>query len=268
MPSFFPGMDPYLEHPAMWPSVHQGLITFMWTALNAALPSRYVASVGERLFVVQPSRDIYPDVAVYEQPRPATPNRGGVATMSTAGDLPLVVIVDPIEMREVYIEILALGNDGERVVTIIEVLSPANKTGGNRGRELYLAKQNEVLASQTHLIEIDLLRHGEHTVAVPFENLSRRKDHWDYVTCLHRGGQGARYEVWPVSLRERLPRIRIPLAEGDPDVALDLQAIFERCYDEGGYARRIDYLRAPHTPLNDADTKWADALAREKGIQK
>ena len=28
MPSPFPGMDPYLEHPALWPSVHQGLITF------------------------------------------------------------------------------------------------------------------------------------------------------------------------------------------------------------------------------------------------
>ena len=40
MPSPFPGMDPYLEHPALWPGVHQGLITFMWSALNAMLPAR------------------------------------------------------------------------------------------------------------------------------------------------------------------------------------------------------------------------------------
>jgi len=70
MPSPFPGMDPYLEHPALWPSVHQGLITFMWIALNAVLPPRYTASIGERLYVVQPERDIYPDVLVLERPAP------------------------------------------------------------------------------------------------------------------------------------------------------------------------------------------------------
>jgi hypothetical protein len=264
MPSPFPGMDPYLEHPALWPGVHQGLITFMGSALNALLPPTYVASIGERLYVVQPERDLYPDVAVLERvgSRPSKPQE---ASESPASDPPWVLTLDPVEVREVYIDIVPVG-DESRVVTAIEVLSPANKTDGNTGRQLYLTKQQELLASQTHCIEIDLLRSGAHTVAAPRDFL-RQRGAWDYLVCLHRGGQGQRYEVWAVSMRQRLPRIRVPLAENEPDVVLDLQTVFERCYDEGAYARRVDYRQPPRTPLATDDAAWADALLRERGMR-
>ena len=48
----------------------------------------------------------------------------------------------------------------QEVVTIVEVLSPANKRAG-RGRDAYLQKRERVLGSSTHLVEIDLLRTGE-----------------------------------------------------------------------------------------------------------
>ncbi|MCS7264475.1 MAG: DUF4058 family protein [Armatimonadetes bacterium] len=32
-------------------------------------------------------------------------------------------------------------------------------------------------------------------------------------------------------------------------MVLDLQAVFDRCYDEGAYARRIDYHREPAVAL-------------------
>lgn len=44
MPSPFPGMDPYLEHPARWPGVHQRLMTYIADTLNIALPPHYVAA--------------------------------------------------------------------------------------------------------------------------------------------------------------------------------------------------------------------------------
>jgi hypothetical protein len=183
--------------------------------------------------------------------------------LTAPSDLPLVVIVESSQVREVFIEILAIGDNEERVVTIIEVLSPGNKAAGSRGREMYLAKQSEALASSVNLLEIDLLRAGEHTVAVPRAELLRQRARWDYLICLHRGGDWDRYEVWHPTVRDRLPRIRIPLADGDPDLTLDLQTIFERCYTEGGYARRIDYRRAPHTPLAESDAAWArELLAR------
>ncbi|MGH3577865.1 MAG: DUF4058 family protein, partial [Mycobacterium sp.] len=57
---------------------------------------------------------------------------------------------------------------------VIEVLSPANKAAGSEGRRLYLAKQRQLLESQTHLLEIDVLRQGEHTAAPPLDWLLNR----------------------------------------------------------------------------------------------
>ena len=68
MPSPFPGMDPYLEHPALFPGVHQRLITYVGDALNAVLPGRYVADIGERLYIIQQERSIDPDVVIFEHP--------------------------------------------------------------------------------------------------------------------------------------------------------------------------------------------------------
>jgi len=267
MPGPFPGMDPYLEHPALWPGVHQGLITYMQAALNTILPPHYVADIGERLYVVQPERSIYPDVVVIEPPPvipPAAPGATG-ASVAAVSDPPWILTLHPVEMREVFIEILSIG-DESRVVTMIEVLSPSNKTARTPGRDLYLAKQKELLESQTHSIELDFLHYGEHTVAPPHERLLEQGI-WDYLVSLHRGGQGYRYEVWAVSLRQRLPRIRIPLADENPDVVLDLQAVFDRCHDAAAYARRLDYRRDPPISLRQDDTAWVTTLLRERGLR-
>jgi hypothetical protein len=165
----------------------------------------------------------------------------------------------------VFSEILSVGDESP-VITGIEVLSPSNKATGSAGRQLYLTKPQALFESQTHLIEIDLLRRGEQTVVVPHERLVRRGN-WNYLVCLHRGGQGNRCEAWPITSRQRLPRIRVPLADGDPDVVLDLQALFNRCYDEGAYARRIDYRREPTPPLQGDDVTWAGQVLRNRGLR-
>lgn len=274
MPRPFPGMDPYLENPALWSGVHQRLITRIADTLNGIMPPRYVADIGERVYIVQPEQSVYLNVVVPEHPLTQTQSErsvGGTATaVAVSSDPPLVVTYEPVEIREVFVEILPVGEES-RVVTVIEVLSYSNKTQGHEGRKLYLTKQQEILKSQTYLIEIDLLRTGEHTVAVSQERLLEMRKRvmrkWDYFVCLHRGGQGNRFEVWPITIRLRLPRIPVPLAEGDPDVVLDLQAVFNRCYDEGAYARRIDYRREPPIPLEGEDEEWADKLLREKGLR-
>ena len=38
MPSPFPGMDPYLEEPVLWSTLHQRLITYIADDLNVLLP--------------------------------------------------------------------------------------------------------------------------------------------------------------------------------------------------------------------------------------
>ena len=51
MPSPFPGMDPYLEHPALWPDVHHGLIEELRNAMAPRLRPRYRVTVEERVYV-------------------------------------------------------------------------------------------------------------------------------------------------------------------------------------------------------------------------
>lgn len=268
MPSPFPGMDPYLEDPVLWQGVHQGLISSMRAELNSFLPPNYVADMGERLYVLEPGRSIYPDVFVMERtivnkPKKSTGAPGSVATC----DPPVVLTVEPEQIREVFIEILSLKPE-RHIIAIIEVLSPSNKMAGSEGREQYRKKQSEVLGSDIHLIEIDLLRHGEHTVAIPYQRLRERAT-WDYLVSLHRG-QGklfGRFEFWAVTLQQRLPRILVPLGKGDPDVVLDLQAVFSRCYDEGAYQRQVDYRSDPPMPLGPEGKKWAATLLNEMGLK-
>ena len=266
MPGPFPGIDPYLEDPVLWPGTHHRLVDNIADALNDVLPPGYVADINERLYIVQPERNVYPDVAVLEHPSPHRErDRSGVAATAVT-DPPYVVTVEPVEVREAFVEILPVG-DEERVVTAIEVLSHANKAPGSHGRDLYLTKQHQLLQSQTHLMEIDLLRTGAPTLVPPPEQLRTRRPTWDYSVSLHRAGRGGTFEVWLNRVRERLPRVPVPLTDGDPDVALDLQAVFDRCYDAGPYRRRVDYRREPTPPLRDEDATWADALLREKGLR-
>ncbi len=265
MPSPFPGMDPYLEHPAWWPELHQGLITYLQSTLNRSLPPRYRAAIGERLSILPAGRDIYPDMIVIQRPLPPKQQgeTGGGTAVLVASDAPWVVSAASDETRELFIEIRST-KDASEVITLVELLSPANKDAGSEGRRKYQEKQQEILASPTHLVEIDLLHAGAHTVAAPAELLIQR-GYWDYLVSLHRGGQGPRFEVWPIGLRQRLPRIHLPLAGDDPDLVLDLQAVFERCYDEGAFARGLDYRQAPPVPLNGADAEWVDGLLKERG---
>ena len=84
---------------------------------------------------------------------------------------------------------------------------------------------DEKLTSETHLVEIDLLRYGHHVVSVA-EWAARDCGAYDYLVCVNRArGRRDEFELYLRRLPERLPRIRVPLAEGDPDVILDVQAV-------------------------------------------
>lgn len=263
MSSPFPGMDPYLESRAIWSDLHQSLITYSRDALQPRIRPRYHAHIGERVYIIHPPRVMYPDVAITER-RPTLVPAGPAGVAVLEPDAPMIISLPPEEVRETFIEILDL-TQGGRVVTVIEVLSPANKTSGE-GRELYLRKQEDVLSSETHLVEIDLLRQGEHTVAIPPYYLIPYQP-WHYLISISRATRRDRCEVYPRTVRQRLPRIMVPLLAPDPDTVLDLQAMLDRCYENGAYADVIDYGAQPEAPLAPDDAAWADDLLRRKGLR-
>jgi hypothetical protein len=259
--TIFPGMDPYLEAPGFWQGIHDALIVYARDYLQPLVRPRFVASIGHRVYLDMPERHIVPDVTVRRAPRGRTqPNPKAVLQM----DEPIVVRAQPTEVSEPLIEILDL-EDSQRIVTVIEIVSPTNKRPGP-GRHSYRTKQREVLSSTANLVEIDLLRKGRHTVAVPL-TLANDAQHFDYLVCVNRA-QGKRdlFDLYPRRLPECLPRIRVPLTGQHPDVRLDLQAVLCHAYDAACYRDVVNYSRPCRPRLSPEDQAWANELICQAGL--
>lgn len=260
MPSPFPGMDPYLEERGLWSDLHSTLISYIREALQPQVRPKYVARIGERIEIAALGRSYVPDVMIVQPPR--EPTIGSKSVSPLVADNPLTIELLDEEQRVPYIEIIY--RDTGDVVTSIEVLSPVNKVG--EGREQYLEKQDNLLDSEVNLVEIDLLKYGR-TPTLARKVEIREPSDWRYLVCISRAHRRRAVELYAVSLKERLPRCRIPLQQSDPDAVLDLPAVFTRCYDVGGYDLLIDYAKAPSTSLSKGEQTWMEALLQEKGLR-
>jgi hypothetical protein len=178
--------------------------------------------------------------------------------------LPLLVKVDPEPVTETFLEIIDR-ESGNRVVTVIEFLSPSNKSPGPN-REQYLRKQRQVCSSDANLVEIDLNRFGTHTLAFLLENLSRQA-RTPYMVSVCRATRRGIAEVYPMPLWKCLPVIKVPLRPDDADVSLNLQALIEQCYRNGAYEDTLNYAADPDPPLFGADEKWTVEWLHEKGLR-
>lgn len=261
MPSPFPGMDPYLEQ--HWGDVHSSLVIYARNQLQKVLPKDLRARVEERVVVAGLSRprSVYPDVRVVEtwrSSRRPSPRAAGVATTE-----PVVIDLPNEPETQTFVEI-RLVSPGSRVVTVLEVLSPSNKKPGD-AQEQYRRKQLEFLQTGVNLVEIDLLREGDWVVALPADALEPNL-RTPYRVVVRRGPCHLQADYYPIALDKRLPRIRVPLREGDADVPLDLQLLIEQCYDDGSYDD-IDYVAEPKPPLPPAAARWAAQLLRRAGLR-
>jgi hypothetical protein len=265
MKSPFPGMDPYLE--PHWLDVHQALVTYARDALQPRLPSDLRARMQERVYVESEEsiREVfYPDVRVVERaPRPATHAAGGGnAAAATIAEPEIIDLDVELEsLRESYVEIIDIGS-GNRVVTVIEFVSPTNKLPGE-GRDQYLKKAHDVVAAGASLVEIDLTRRGDRDVLWPVRRIPSR-GRTTYQIWVRRGWRAKKLEYYRAPLHERLPAIRIPLRENDEDVPLDLQPLVDLAYVNGRYDD-LDYHQRLTPPLERDEAAWADELLRSAG---
>jgi hypothetical protein len=149
--------------------------------------------------------------------------------------------------REAYLEIR--DRHSQEVVTVLELLSPSNKRSGGTDRAQYLAKRREILNSQAHFVEIDLLRGGE---PMPGED----QPAFCYSALVSRVEERPEAGFWPIGLREGLPVIPIPLRAPHRDAILDLQELLHRVYDEAGYEFYV-YNAPPQPPLEADEDAWA-----------
>jgi len=251
MNSPFPGMDPFIEDRLIGSDFHNRLADEISATLNRKIRPNYFAALTPYVtyevieILTSKLHSVRPDIGVLQSEShrlatsAATVMDPPQAHSSTEFELPLELM--SIELRQV-------GTD--RLITAIEILSPVNKQRTHEARIDYLRKRRDLIRSQTHFIEIDLLRGGERTPLDP------PVDRASYYVSLSRVDSRPRLDVWTIQLDSRLPRFPVPLDEGDPDVVVDLGEIVSSVYERGGYDARIDYAQpVPSPALSDSEAR-------------
>ena len=161
MPSPFPGMNPYIEQDACWQDFHLEFLPAMRARLVAQVRPKYIVMLDEHIYVQEhapgPRRLVGRTDISLAAPRPRAGEAAGVGILD-----PPVQVQIPVQddHRVPFLEIR--DRQGRDLITVVELLSPANKRGG-ADREQYMAKREELLKSAAHFVEIDLLRRGRPT---------------------------------------------------------------------------------------------------------
>jgi hypothetical protein len=248
----FPGMNPWLENPLVWKSVHQRVITALADVLAEQLEPRYFVAVETHTYIStmpsQPIQTRYPGVSILKIREPAVqyatahPNAAPLVI-----DLPL-----PEPYEEPYLEV-RLVPDGE-VVTVIELLSHTNKQAGDERRS-YIKKREALIDSDVHFVEIDLLR--AYTPMPFMEHLMA-----DYRIFIRRRELSRKAHRYAFTVREPIPLFPLPLLPDDQEPLVDLGTLLHDVYARARYRLVIDYSKPPTPQLDTADAAWAaDCLA-------
>lgn len=260
MPTPFPGMDPYLERPRLWEEIHTGLIVAMQQHLAPLARPGYRVAIERRTYLALLTGDAgdfagkpdlmvvgrvrEPAVAYAARPSPAQP---------LAVELPM-----PEEVVERYLEIRDVAT--AEVITVLELLSPANKLSA-QGRRQYETKRTQVLGSRTHLIEIDLLRNGRPFPidAPPDVTSTLRAAH--YRAIVSRAQQRPRADAYVFTVRDPIPALPVPLRPGEVELSLPLNDLLHEVYERGQYGLAVDYRQPPPPPpFADEDAAWIERL--------
>jgi Protein of unknown function (DUF4058) len=241
-------MDPYLEQPGLWPEFHNRLLVAIADVLGPQLRPKYRVAIEKRVYQ-DAATDLQigrPDAAVFRTTPEVnlTPQRQGQILVEPV----MVELPMPEEVTERFLEIREVGT--EAVVTTLELLSPSNKRAG-KGRQLYEAKRLKVLGSQTHLVEIDLIRAFG---PLPLRGAMAASL---YRIVVSRVEQRPLAALYGFNLGDPIPSFPVPLQAEESPIWVDLQDLVSGVYDRASYDLAIDYSQDPVPSLSAADAAWA-----------
>ena len=236
MPSPFPGMDPYLEG-EMWVEFQHTFVHKISQQLLPIVRPKYVALLAKR-YCTEPF----------------------VLDGNDAFGAGLVGLAQPI-MDDVPVLSIEIRDVAERrLVTLIEILSPVNKRG--EGEREYAQRRLELMQTNTHLLEIDLLCQGRRI------QLLQEPPPAPYYIYLSRAQRRPYTQVWALPLQRPLPTIPVPLLPPDPDVPLDLQAAMTDCFTLVGYEDLLDYSAKPPAGLTEEEKTWVVEALQKQGFRR
>lgn len=261
MPAMFPGMNPYLEHPDLWPEIHPQLISELARLLQKDVSERYSVLMRQRVYRVSGEDSLVVGQLAHDIPKRSSETSS--SSHSAQQPMPTYIAV-PQTIKEDYIEIVdcQIG----RTVTIIEVLTPQKKRPG-RGRESYEQRCEAIFGSDTHFVEIDLLRGWEPISAYAPSDI-------DYRVLVSRSDQRPKADLYAWQVNAPIPPLMLPLncSQDDADAqaycTVDLKRALDQACIKSACNSLIDYERAPIPPLPPEANQWLTALLEQSGLRQ
>ena len=259
--NFLPGMNPYLQ--VRWADAHTALIGYIREVLSEKLPNDLAVIADESIsidFDTESAVRMRADVAVVEQQRIRFPD-----SIALQEDTPTLVLAEPETIRvsptERWLEIRDIDN---HLVTLIELLSPSNKT---LQAAVSLAMRHEqLIRSGVNVVEIDLIRGGFRTLPDALNSeLRETPSQTMYLIIVGKAHRPDERQVYYCPLRERLPAFAVPLRKTDASAPLDLQPLIDRCYQTGRYWQ-LSQRPLPSPGLADDERAWIDERRATAGL--
>lgn len=221
MPSPFPGMNPYLEQEDAWQDFHASFVQGLRNVIAPQVSPHYIVKVEEHIYIHEPSAE------------------------------QRTLIGRPVDFqKENHLEIR--GRESRDLIAVLEMLSPTNKQAGP-DRDQYLTKRAMLLRSNAHFVELDLLRGWSRMPMGPLT--------CDYCIMISRMEERPLASIWPLHLRDPLPRIPIPLRAPFADAQVDLLEVLHKVYDAAYYKDYI-YHGKPDPALRREDAEWAASILK------
>ncbi len=261
MSSPFPGMNPYLEHPELFPGLHHWLIIEIARFLSPQLRPKYRVAVEVRTYETSDEDSLQvgiPDVTIRSRQTVKDSTVTNVAVAEPTVEPVKVRIPIPLTIKEGYLEVREVGT--EALITTIEILSPSNKRSG-KGRQKYLKKRETILETRTNLVEIDLLRKGQPMPIV--EN----KIQSNYRILIYRGDTRPIADLYAFNLQNVIPSFSLPLRSDDREPVINLQELLNQVYEIYDYDLVVDFSREAVPALNEEEKVWVDGVLKEKGLR-
>ncbi|MBE9138017.1 DUF4058 family protein [Nodosilinea sp. LEGE 07088] len=244
----FPGMNPYLEQPGLWPQVHNRLIVAIADDITPQVAPRYRVSIEERVYASTEAMPLIgiADVAVTRRPAAALPTTTAAQLVAPRW----VQVPVPVEVTERFLEVRLVQTN--EVVCVIEILSPANKRSGD-GRRAYETKRQKILGSATNLVEIDLLRGGSGmAVAEPPQKT--------YSILVSASVNRPNAELYEFDLADLIPSFPVPLQPNEDLPVVNLQRVLNDVYNRARFDLAIDYCQPLQPALSSDEAAWVESL--------
>ena len=295
MPIPFPGMNPYLEHPDLWPTIHQKLIKAIASQLSPQLEPLYQVRISERHYQVSGEDSLVvgsPGLSwrangreqngmashrmshldVRQGPTEESVHLGIPIRTNAVGSIPdarthpmdldrsrpkrPISVLIPVPQK-IYETYLEIVSPTGEVVTVIEALSPKKKRPG-RGRSLYERQRETIFGSPTHFVEIDLLRGWDPpSIYGPDES-------GDYRILISRSEQRPRAELYTWKVTESIPEFNLPLS-GSDEMPLSLKPMVDEACDRTDLL--VNYQQPPLPPLSFEESLWLEDFLQQVGMR-